>query len=96
MADNSAVDSRIITSERGAYDSAFDKIHWVDLPNYLDERGTLTVAEGETHVPFDIARTFYVYGVAPGSTRGGHAHRMTEQFVVPVAGSFTLELTDGV
>jgi len=33
--------------------------------------------------------------VPSGIERGGHAHRVTEQFVLPVSGSFKLDLTDG-
>jgi hypothetical protein len=37
---------------------------------------------------------FYVHGVPPGGERGGHAHRVTEHFVIALAGGFSLDLSD--
>lgn len=71
-----------------------DSIRWIDLPCKPDVRGMLTIV-GHDELPFPIARLFYVYKVPDGLERGGHAHRVTEQFVIPVAGSFILDLTDG-
>lgn len=47
-------------------------------------------------LPFEIARIYYLYDVADGQKRGGHAHRRLQQLIVPVAGSFKLVLDDGV
>ena len=41
----------------------------ITLPKIFDPRGNLTVAEGESHIPFAIARTYWTYDV-PG--KGGH------------------------
>ena len=35
----------------------------ITLPKIFDPRGNLTVAEGETHIPFAIARTYWTYDV---------------------------------
>lgn len=43
-----------------------------------DDRGRLTAVESYAHVPFAIARVFYVHNVASGVPRGGHAHRDTD------------------
>lgn len=40
-----------------------------------DPQGDLVFAEAEGHVPFSIARVFYVYDVPADAVRGGHAHR---------------------
>lgn len=69
-------------------------VRWIDLPRKADERGTLVIV-GHTAIPFSIARMFYVHGVPAGRERGGHAHRVTEQFVIAVAGAFSLDLSDG-
>ncbi len=38
----------------------------ITLPRaHIDPRGNLTVAEGETHIPFAIGRTYWTYDV-PG------------------------------
>lgn len=101
MADNGsewimAAGANIAIPKPKVFESTFNRIRALSLPTHEDQRGNLTVAEGSAGVPFEIARAFYVYGVTPGATRGGHAHRMTEQLVVPLAGHFQLELTDGV
>ncbi len=38
----------------------------ITLPKIFDPRGNLTVAEGETHIPFAIARTYWTYDVPGG------------------------------
>ena len=54
----------------------------IDLPKFLDERGNLSFIEQEKHIPFKIARTYWVYDVPGGSTRGGHAFRTNDEFIV--------------
>lgn len=60
-----------------------------------DDRGLLVAIEGESDVPFAIARVYYVYGTTPGTTRGQHAHRALNQLAVAVQGSCTMLLDDG-
>ena len=67
---------------------------WVELPNKIDPRGSLTVANPE-EISFPVSRVFYVYGVPENVERAKHAHRITEQFVIAIRGSFSLDLTDG-
>ena len=67
----------------------------VQLPRIQDPRGNLTFIEGGSHVPFDIARVYYLYDVPGGETRGGHAHRNLEQIIIAASGSFDVVLDDG-
>lgn len=67
----------------------------VELPKISDPRGNLTFVEGGVHVPFDIARVYYLYDVPGGAERGGHAHRALEQLIVAMSGSFDVVLDDG-
>jgi hypothetical protein len=67
----------------------------IDLPRITDPRGNLTFIEGKNHLPFSIARIYYLYDVPGGATRGGHAHRKLEQFIIAVSGSFDVILDDG-
>lgn len=60
-----------------------------------DPQGELAFAEGESHVPFPIARVFYVYDVPAWAARGGHAHRALEQAVFCLAGRMELAVDDG-
>lgn len=67
----------------------------IDLPKIVDPRGNLTVAEGVKDVPFEVKRVYWTYDVPSGESRGGHAHRRCEEFIVAVSGSFDVTLDDG-
>jgi hypothetical protein len=67
----------------------------VNFPIVRDERGNLTFIEGSKHVPFDIARVYYLYDVPSGSERAGHAHRQLRQVIIAASGSFSICLDDG-
>jgi oxalate decarboxylase/phosphoglucose isomerase-like protein (cupin superfamily) len=69
--------------------------HMVAFPRVNDPRGNLSFVEGETHVPFPIARVYWLYDVPGGAERGGHAHRDLEQVIVAMSGSFDVVLDDG-
>ena len=61
-----------------------------------DDRGSLIALEGRsTHVPFDIARVYYVFATATGIKRGFHAHQALHQVAVAVSGSCTMHFDDG-
>lgn len=74
---------------------ALEHCRMIDLPRIADPRGHLTFVEGSRHVPFDIARVYYLYEVPEGAERGGHAHRRLEQLVIAATGSFDVILDDG-
>lgn len=74
---------------------ALESCRLIDLPRIADPRGHLTFIEGSRHVPFEIARVYYLYETPEGAERGGHAHRRLEQLVIPLAGSFDVLLDDG-
>jgi|GEM_PF-1177795 len=67
----------------------------VPLPRVSDTRGSLSFVEGGNHVPFHVARLFYMYGMARNTVRGGHAHRECAQFLIAQEGEFEIELNDG-
>jgi WxcM-like, C-terminal len=66
------------------------------LPEQLDDRGSLVVIESGREVPFNINRVFYSYDVPPNVSRGGHAHRGLQEFIIAVSGSFVVLIDDGV
>lgn len=72
-----------------------DQCKLVDLPVIHNPQGNLTFIEEERHVPFPIARVYYLYDVPEGAVRGGHAHRELEQLILPIGGSFDVVLDDG-
>lgn len=65
------------------------------LPKFLDARGNLSFIEEEMHVPFKIERTFWIYDVPGGETRGGHAYKENQEFIIALSGSFDVILDDG-
>lgn len=67
----------------------------IELPKIHEPRGNLTFVEGGVHVPFDIARVYYLYDVPGGAERGGHAHKALHQLIVAMSGSFDVVLDDG-
>lgn len=72
-----------------------DACRIIDLPKISDPRGNLTFIEGESHVPFSIARVYYLYDVPGGAERGGHGHKELHQLIVAMSGSFDIVLDDG-
>ena len=67
----------------------------IELPRMYDRRGSLTPISSSEQIPFDIVRTYYLYDVPGGESRGGHAHRELQQLIVSVMGAFDVELDDG-
>jgi hypothetical protein len=67
----------------------------IELPKISDPRGNLTFIEGQNHIPFDIARVYYLYDVPGGAERGGHGHKELSQLIIAMSGSFDVVLDDG-
>jgi dTDP-4-dehydrorhamnose 3,5-epimerase-like enzyme len=60
-----------------------------------DRRGNLVALEGNSNVPFDIKRVFYIYGTQSGISRGSHSHYKTKQSLMAVRGSCKVTLDNG-
>lgn len=71
------------------------QVQEIELPLVHDVRGDLTFVEGGRHVPFDIARVYYLYNVPVDAERGGHAHVELEQVMFALSGSFRVTVDDG-
>ena len=70
-------------------------VRFIELPQVKDCRGDLTFIEGGKHLPFNIARVYYLYNVPVDAERGGHAHKKLEQVVFALSGSFRMKIDDG-
>ena len=71
------------------------KPHIIQLPKFLDQRGNLSFIEEYKHIPFKIKRTYWIYDVPGGESRGGHAYKDTAEFIVALSGAFEVVLDDG-
>lgn len=67
----------------------------INLPKILDKRGNLSFFEHPKQLPFEIARTYWIYDVPGGETRGSHAFKVQSEFIVALSGSFDIVLNDG-
>ena len=72
-----------------------DLCRLIELPKVSDPRGNLTFIEENRHIPFEIKRVFFIYDIPTGQSRGAHAHRISQQFLVCMSGSFNVNLDDG-
>jgi dTDP-4-dehydrorhamnose 3,5-epimerase-like enzyme len=71
------------------------EIELVALPKIEDVRGNLSFIEELKHVPFKIARAYWIYDVPGGQVRGGHAFKEQQEFIVALSGSFDVLVDNG-
>lgn len=67
----------------------------IDLPKIVDRRGNLSFIEAGQHIPFRIARTYWIYDVPGGQKRGSHAFKSQHEIIIALSGSFDVLLDDG-
>ncbi|RKY07173.1 MAG: WxcM-like domain-containing protein [Planctomycetota bacterium] len=67
----------------------------VPLRKIHNRAGNLTVVEGLKNLPFEVRRTYYLYDIPGGESRGGHAHKELYQLIIAAGGSFDVLLDDG-
>ena len=72
-----------------------DDVKLIELPRFLDTRGNLSFVEQNSHIPFEIRRTYWIYDVPGGEARGGHAFRQNEEFIIALSGAFDIVVDDG-
>lgn len=67
----------------------------LELPRFLDNRGNLSFVEELIHIPFKIERSYWIYDVPGGESRGGHAFKKNKEFIVALSGSFDVIIDNG-
>lgn len=65
------------------------------MPRFNDMRGSLTVGQFASDLPFMPRRYFVVFDVPSQETRGEHAHRACHQFLICLSGSVRVLADDG-
>ena len=68
--------------------SHVDSCHIIELDKHHHANGNLTVVEDNSPIPFKIRRTYYLYDIPGGESRGGHSHSHLYQLLVAISGSF--------
>jgi glyoxylate utilization-related uncharacterized protein len=68
--------------------------HIINLPKVEDARGNLSFIEEYNHIPFKIERAFWIYDVPGGESRGGHAIKTQQEFIIALSGSFDVIVTN--
>jgi len=68
----------------------------IDLPKIENRSGNITTIENNLDIPFEVKRIFYLYDIPGGKSRGAHAHKLCQQFLVAASGSFEVQLDDGI
>ena len=58
-------------------------------------RGDITVAQFDSHMPFEVKRVFFMYDVPSGDVRGEHAHRTCAQVLLALSGGVSIVVDDG-
>ena len=73
-----------------------DDVRLFELPKFIDPRGSLSFAEQNNQIPFEVKRTYWIYDVPGGESRGGHAYKSTAEFIIAISGSFDVTVDDGI
>lgn len=72
-----------------------DEPRIITLPRFLDSRGNLSFVEENNHIPFKIERVYWIYDVPGGESRGAHAFKNTEEFIIAISGGFDVTVDNG-
>ena len=67
----------------------------IELNKVHNRSGNLTAVEGNSDIPFDVKRLYYLYDVPGGAERGGHAHKGLHQLIIAASGCFDVVIDDG-
>lgn len=67
----------------------------ITLPKVHNPAGNITAVNNQNEIPFETKRVYYLYDIPGGESRGGHAHRELQQFIIAASGSFDIIIDDG-
>ncbi|MCR5151635.1 MAG: FdtA/QdtA family cupin domain-containing protein [Prevotella sp.] len=67
----------------------------IELSKHHSPQGNISVVENNKDVPFEVKRTYHLYDVPSGESRGSHAHKELSQLIIAASGSFKVTLDDG-
>lgn len=67
----------------------------LEIDKHHNDKGNISVVQNGRTIPFEVKRIYYLYDIPGGESRGGHAHRELQQFIVAASGSFDVTIDDG-
>lgn len=67
----------------------------IKLSRYLNLDGSITIADMDENLPFEVKRFFIIQNVSPDCSRGSHACESADLLFVCVNGYVTICLFDG-
>jgi dTDP-4-dehydrorhamnose 3,5-epimerase-like enzyme len=70
-------------------------VNLINFKSLGDKRGDLVALEGNSEIPFDIKRVYYIFGTASEVSRGFHAHKQLIQLAICISGSCRILMDDG-
>ena len=59
------------------------------------KRGSLIALEEKINIPFELKRLFYIYDLNSFTSRGAHAHKISNQILICIHGSCEVLLDNG-
>ncbi|MFW9484003.1 WxcM-like domain-containing protein [Xanthomonas euvesicatoria pv. euvesicatoria] len=95
VSDKDANQAASLPVVQGITDTIVPGVKLYQMPSFSDMRGSLSVGDFDSFLPFNARRYFLVYGVPTQETRGEHAHKRCHQFLVCVSGSVRVLADDG-
>jgi mannose-6-phosphate isomerase-like protein (cupin superfamily) len=75
--------------------SNFNECRILAIPRFTDQRGSLSAIEGQSLLPFELKRFYYLYELPTSARRGCHAHKTEHELIMALAGRFKVEVSDG-
>ena len=67
----------------------------IKLEEHNDKKGSLTVIQEFSEIPFQIRRLFYSYNIPANVTRGNHANRFSRFGLCSIVGACSVVVDDG-
>ncbi|MEG1904618.1 MAG: FdtA/QdtA family cupin domain-containing protein [Bacteroidales bacterium] len=63
--------------------------------HHSDNKGNISVVENLKTIPFEVKRSYFLYDIPGGESRGAHAHKELSQLIIAASGCFNVTLDDG-
>lgn len=69
--------------------------HFLELDQIDSPQGNMSFVQNDARISFSFKRMYFLYDVAGGAARPGHAHKGLHQLFFALHGSYRLRIDDG-